>query len=231
MIDPNDGDDEDASPPAFTSLAFARTPCSCPDSVWLCGPCGHAVRTRDQQYALGWTWRTRYSSYLGGGGLGSGIGEGLEGVKCGLGDACRGGHDVEREECGTAEELAELGGRLPPSLGQQQVSHGVAVGAAGSPHDEWSGTSFFAQEIEGIGGRRVMKVKRRVRVGAVVKEWEDERDGREAYLAREKEGKNRAWCAWCARVVPSERDARELRQRWGFGGGVLFCGDGRHARG
>lgn len=122
-----------------------------------------------------------------------------------------------------------------------QTSHGVSIGgpssstagafgtgtAVGSPHDEWSGTSFFAQEIEGIGGRRVMKVKRRVRVGAVVKEYENEREHREPYLTREKEGASRAWCAWCDRVVPSKRDAREL-EKWGFEG--LFCGDGRTAR-
>lgn len=214
--------------------------------VWLCQPCGHAIRTKDQQYSLGWTWRTRYSTYLGG--LGAGIGEGHEGVKCGLQAACRGGHDVEHEECGTAEELADiqrqLGGGDGAGASLTQTSHGVSIGggashsnasgtafgegtAVGSPHDEWSGTSFFAQEIEGIGGRRVMKIKRRVRVGAVVKEYEDEREGRQPYLTREKEAVNRSWCAWCARVVPSKRDVREL-EKWGVEG--LYCGDGRTAR-
>lgn len=161
-------------------------------------------------------------------------------MKCGLQSACRGGHDVEHEECGTAEEIADLQRQLS-GHGAMQTSHGVSIGgpssstagafgtgtAVGSPHDEWSGTSFFAQEIEGIGGRRVMKVKRRVRVGAVVKEYENEREHREPYLTREKEGASRAWCAWCDRVVPSKRDAREL-EKWGFEG--LFCGDGRTAR-
>ncbi|KAL1650849.1 hypothetical protein SLS58_000968 [Diplodia intermedia] len=255
--------DESSSPPqapAFTSQAFIRSPCTCPDAVWLCGPCGHAIRTRDGQYSLGWTWRTRYSTYLGG--LGAGIGEGHEGVKCGLGPACRGGHDVEHEECGTAEELAGIVGGRGAWVGGGggaslvRTSHGVSIGGggggsssnnnnnegggnaavAGSPHDEWSGSSFFAQEIEGIGGRRVMKIKRRVRVGAVVKEYEDEREGRAPYLGREKEGLNRAWCAWCARAVPSRRDARELleeaERRWGLGGGgrVVYCGDGRTVR-
>lgn len=207
--------------PAFTSQAFIRSPCTCPDVVWLCQPCGHGIRTKDSQYALGWTWRKRYSTYLGG--IGAGIGEGSEGVKCGLQSACRGGHDVEHEECGTAEEIADLQRQLS-GHGAMQTSHDVSIG---SPHDEWSGTSFFAQEIEGIGGRRVMKVKRRVRVGAVVKEYENEREHREPYLTREKEGASRAWCAWCDRVVPSKRDAREL-EKWGFEG--LFCGDGRTAR-
>ncbi|KAL1638464.1 hypothetical protein SLS56_000273 [Neofusicoccum ribis] len=227
--------DED-EPLCFTHQAFIRSPCTCPDVVWLCQPCGHGIRTKDQQYSLGWTWRTRYSTYLGG--LGAGIGEGHEGVKCGLESACRGGHDVEHEECGTAEEITSLQRQLG---GAAQTSHGVSIGsssasaaaasafgggtAVGSPHDEWSGTSFFAQEIEGIGGRRVMKVKRRVRVGAVVKEYEDERERRELYLTREKEGANRAWCAWCSRVVPSRRDAREL-EKWGLED--QFYGDGRH---
>ncbi|KAL0259378.1 hypothetical protein SLS55_005114 [Diplodia seriata] len=260
--DDDDVDESSSSPPrpppapAFTNQAFIRSPCTCPDAVWLCGPCGHAIRTRDGQYSLGWTWRTRYSTYLGG--LGAGIGEGHEGVKCGLGPACRGGHDVEHEECGTAEELAGIvGGRgaagawVGNGASLVRTSHGVSIGGGGasssnnsnegganavvgSPHDEWSGSSFFAQEIEGIGGRRVMKIKRRVRVGAVVKEYEDEREGRAPYLGREKEGLNRAWCAWCARAVPSRRDARELleedEERWGRGERVVYCGDGRTVR-
>lgn len=111
---------------------------------------------------------------------------------------------------------------------------GVAASAhngldgAGTPHDEWSGNSFFAQEIEGIGGRRVMKVKKMVRIGAAVKEYEDERESNNTYLGREKKGDNRAWCAWCNRLVPSRRDARALVERWGFDEGTVLCGDGRH---
>ena len=49
------------------------------------------------------------------------------------------------------------------------------------------------------------KVKKRVRVGAVVKEYEDEReDGH--YLGREQKGTNRSWCSWCCMVIPSEKD-------------------------
>ncbi|KAF2138559.1 uncharacterized protein K452DRAFT_338660 [Aplosporella prunicola CBS 121167] len=185
---------------AFTAPAFLRTPCNCPNEVYLCGPCGHTLRTADQTYMLGWTWRSRYSTYLDG--LGTGIGEGHEGVKCGLGSSCRGGREVECEECGTVEEVAALSGTR---TGTSPPTNGGSSAMAGSPRDEWSGTSYLAQEIEGIGGRRVMKLKKRVKVGAVVKEYEDERESG-VYLRREREGTNRAWCAWCARVVPSSRD-------------------------
>ncbi|KAK7535221.1 uncharacterized protein J3D65DRAFT_604622 [Phyllosticta citribraziliensis] len=254
-----DSDSDPADQPAFTTLAFLRTPCSCPDTVWLCQTCGHALRSADQTYQLGWTWRTKYSHL---GGLGTGIGEGHEGVVCGLGEACRGGRDVEHEACGTPDEIAEMERRLDGSsaAGEAQLataasasstplqplfgpaatasSSAAAAAAAtsahngldgvGTPHDEWSGNSFFAQEIEGIGGRRVMKVKKMVRIGAAVKEYEDERESNNTYLGREKKGDNRAWCAWCNRLVPSRRDARALVERWGFDEATALCGDGRH---
>ncbi|KAK7538911.1 hypothetical protein IWX49DRAFT_499137 [Phyllosticta citricarpa] len=207
-----------AEQPAFTTLAFLRTPCSCPDTVWLCQTCGHALRSADQTYQLGWTWRTKYSHL---GGLGTGIGEGHEGVVCGLGEACRGGRDVEHEACGTPDEIAEMERRLDGSAmaGEAQIATTTAAAA---------GNSFFAQEIVGIGGRRVMKVKKMLRIGAAVKEYEDERESNNTYLGREKKGDNRAWCAWCNRLVPSRRDARALVERWGFDEGTVLCGDGRH---
>ncbi|KAK8211231.1 hypothetical protein BKA81DRAFT_299974 [Phyllosticta paracitricarpa] len=192
-----------AEQPAFTTLAFLRTPCSCPDTVWLCQTCGHALRSADQTYQLGWTWRTKYSHL---GGLGTGIGEGHEGVVCGLGEAST------ASTAAAAAPASALNG----------------LDGVGTPHDEWSGNSFFAQEIVGIGGRRVMKVKKMLRIGAAVKEYEDERESNNTYLGREKKGDNRAWCAWCNRLVPSRRDARALVERWGFDEGTVLCGDGRH---
>lgn len=61
------------------------------------------------------------------------------------------------------------------------------------------------QEIEGIGGVVKKKVKRKMQVGAVVKEHEDEREEGK-YLWREQEHVNRSWCSWCARIVPSRKD-------------------------
>ncbi len=73
----------------------------------------------------------------------------------------------------------------------------------------WAGTSYLMQEIEGIGGVVKKKVKRRVRVGAVVKEYEDERDAGN-YLRREQQGLVRSWCAWCERVIPGKKDVERL---------------------
>ncbi|TKA74457.1 hypothetical protein B0A49_08763, partial [Cryomyces minteri] len=69
----------------------------------------------------------------------------------------------------------------------------------------WQGTSYLAQEMEGIGGVVKKKVRKRVRVGATVKEWEDERE-RGGYLGREQKGLVRSWCSWCERVVLGKKD-------------------------
>lgn len=64
-----------------------------------------------------------------------------------------------------------------------------------------------------MGGLK-KKVKKMVRVGRWVEEYEDERDGLSAegrirVLEREIEGRNRSWCAWCERVIPSKEDLIE----------------------
>ena len=107
--------------------------------------------------------------------MGTGIGEGIEGVQCGKQSHCLHARICYQEtEC-------DVGASTP-------------------------GGSYHMQEIEGIGGVVKKKVKRRCRVGCVVKEYEDERVGRNGYLRREQEGTNRSWCSWCQRVVCSNRD-------------------------
>lgn len=136
----------------------------------------------------GWTWRTRYSTYLGG--LGTGIGEGHEGVGCGKESECLAAKEIEKEIDCDVGEMAEL----------------RDLEKCSTPHEEWGGTSFFTQEIEGIGGKVKRKVKKRVKVGYPVKEYEDERDHGH-YLSREQQGHNRSWCFWCSRIVPSKKDS------------------------
>ena len=71
---------------------------------------------------------------------------------------------------------------------------------------EWAGgSSYTTVEVVGIGGVVRRKVKQLVGVGAVVKEYEDERV-RRSFLEREREGANRAWCSWCERVVLGRKD-------------------------
>jgi hypothetical protein len=135
-------------------------------------------------YIRAWTWRTRYSHYLGG--VGTGAGEGNEGVECGRGSGCLSARIVEHETDATTniEETPD------------------------SP-ERWKGTSYHAQEIEGIGGVFKMKAKRQVRVGECVKIYEDEKDQSIQYLKLEVAGKLRSWCSWCERVVPGEKDLAE----------------------
>jgi hypothetical protein len=178
-----------ASPPnttgprAFTAPAFERTPCSCDPMVWLCQPCGQQLKQADTMYIRAWTWRTRYSHYLGG--VGTGAGEGNEGVECGRGSACLSARVVEHETDATHDGTPDS-------------------------HERWKGTSYNAQEIEGIGGVFKMKAKKHVRVGECVKIYEDEKDQSIQYLRREVAGNLRSWCSWCDRVVPGEKDVAEL---------------------
>ncbi|KAF2841861.1 hypothetical protein M501DRAFT_919101, partial [Patellaria atrata CBS 101060] len=174
-------------PPSFTSPAFARTPCSCPDLTWLCQTCGSSLRSADTTYSRGWNWRICYTQHHGG--LGTGIGEGNEGVECGRGASCLAAKEVEHEIEISASDF-ELEVQGPESV----------KGA------RWAGGSYFIQEIEGIGGKVKRKVKKRVRVGAVVKIYEDEKG---KSLGREKEGRLRSWCGWCQRVVPSKMDLED----------------------
>lgn len=181
-------DQDDLDDPSFTDPAFSREPCECTEAVHICLSCGNALRNADTTYARGWTWRTRYS-YLGG--YGTGIGEGNEGVECGRGNQCLGSHEVEKEIDCDAEELADMKRDHEEHESSRYVS------------------GYFMQEIEGIGGVVKKKVKRRIRIGQVVREYEDERQS-ENYLARERSRTNRSWCHWCLRVIPSLKDMQML---------------------
>ena len=181
-------------------------PCTCDRAgVYLCGQCGCGLAQDDTTYRRIWTWRTRYSTYLGG--LGTGVGEGNEGVKCARKEQCLGAQIVDVEgEC-----PAESSPRRSetPDNGEQPVSSAAAAVA----HDELEvEAGYLRQEIEGIGGVVKKKYKRRVRVGAPVKEWEDEREGGQL-LGREISGAERSWCGWCKRVVLSKADEEEMKCR------------------
>lgn len=149
------------------------------------------MRNADTMYVRGWSWRTRYSHYLGG--VGTGAGEGNEGVECGRGTDCLGAKVVEQETC------------------EQEVLDALAAADAlpESP-DRWRGTSYLAQEIEGIGGVLKVKHKKQVRVGECVKLYEDEREKAVQYLEREVTGNLRSWCSWCERIILGEKDKAEI---------------------
>ncbi|KAI9813264.1 MAG: hypothetical protein M1827_004206 [Pycnora praestabilis] len=155
------------------------------------------VEGADTQHRRIWTWRTRYST-RNAWGLGTGIGEGIEGPKCGRGSACLAAEDTEVEIDCDAEALAAQERELEASRLAQGYANGERQGPLG----------YFRQEVEGIGGVVKRKVRKRVKLGKVVDEYEDEREKREI-LGRERGGENRSWCAWCWRVVPGEKDLVE----------------------
>ena len=135
------------------------------------------MRTDDDTYKRGWTWRAQYSHL---GGFGTGIGEGIEGVSCGRGAICLASKDIEREDDFGSFEAEWQEGR----------------------HD-----GYLVTEVDGIGGGVRKMVKRRVRIGAAVADLTAEREGREPYLNREHRGDVRSWCGWCDRVILSRHEA------------------------
>ncbi|KAF2154997.1 hypothetical protein K461DRAFT_105824 [Myriangium duriaei CBS 260.36] len=155
--------------------------CMCGELMWFCEPCERQLRSEDTSYMRGWSWRRRYSH------TGIGIGEGEQGVPCGREGKCLDVREVEVEI--DADQFER------PDDFLEQLSRG------------WSNTSYRMQEIEGIGGVVKKKVKKRVSVGHVVKEYEDERVNGE-YLRREQAGKVRSWCAHCNKVIPGVKDTR-----------------------
>lgn len=178
------------APRAFTAPAFERTPCNCENVIWLCGPCGKDLKNADTSYVRAWSWRTQYEYHLGG--YGTGAGEGNEGVECGRGPTCLGAHIVEHETC------------------EQDVLDALAREHTSTSPERWRGSSYLAQEIEGIGGVLKVKHKKQVRVGECVKLYQDEKGERISCLEREVSGKLRSWCSWCERIVLGERDKAEL---------------------
>jgi hypothetical protein len=164
------------------------------------------LRSNDTTYRRVWAWRTRYSTYLGGG-LGTGIGEGSHGVKCGRGESCLAAQEIELEvECDTEEgsgsgsDTSSTGHSplAPTSFGNERA------GISTDSHDEEE-PGYFRQEVIGLGGVVKQKAKKRVNVGACVVEYEDERETGN-YLVREEKGLYRGWCGWCSRVIPAKSE-------------------------
>ncbi|KAL2866639.1 uncharacterized protein BJX67DRAFT_355372 [Aspergillus lucknowensis] len=197
------------SDPAGNNSAVAvRDICTCQDVLWLCNQCGQKLRRSDTTYRRVWWWRTRYSTFLGG--LGTGIGEGCQGVKCGRGENCLAAQENEFEvECEADESMAHS----PPEYGYH-FGHRFEQAHAGShnhhSNEQWEDpgeeeTGYLRQEIIGIGGRVKQITKKRVMVGACVVEHEDERETGE-YLTREEQGAHRSWCGWCWRVIPAKHE-------------------------
>lgn len=122
--------------------------------------------------------------------MGAGLGEGNEGVQCGRGANCLDGNEVVRE---VEVDLDDL-----PAFDRSEELQ--------RPCKRRTGSGYSTSEIVGIGGNLKTKLKQMVKVGAIVKEYEDERATCSGFLKREQEGLNRSWCSWCDRVIPGKKD-------------------------
>ena len=122
------------------------------------------------------------------------------------------------QKCGRGEDCLETGGRaicwveIDCSEGKAQEHKrehdGIALSRTATPDHTSNKPGYFQQEIEGIGGVVKKKVKKRIKVGATVWEYEDERESGK-YLEREAKGTARSWCGWCIRVCPGEEDRQD----------------------
>ncbi|KAH0542065.1 hypothetical protein FGG08_003530 [Glutinoglossum americanum] len=164
---------------AFTAPAFLRDPCSCPDDPWLCQPCGKPLMSEDVKYHDAWAWRERYSQCLGM----MGIGEGVEGVRCGRGATCTAAEiTLIESDCDSAMRCFEMGWMITAS------------------GEEVPGQGYLIREIEGIGGVVMKKLMRKQSIGAVViGDVPGEAGGsgqseRREYLGREVRGEQRSCC-------------------------------------
>ncbi|KAK5105056.1 hypothetical protein LTS08_001330 [Lithohypha guttulata] len=176
------------------SATWRRDPCTCTTrGVYVCHQCAHSNIAADRIYQNVWKWRSRYSTHLGGG-LGTGLGLGDQGQKCGRDKYCLAKRDA------TALMEAECS--------SEDVSTPLELSRSNTPlsHDEARPEpGYFRQEIEGVGGKVKSKSKKLVKVGATVCEFPDERVSGK-FLGREAAGELRAWCSWCSRVCPGKRD-------------------------
>ncbi|KAI9780671.1 MAG: hypothetical protein M1839_006612 [Geoglossum umbratile] len=176
-------------PLTFTTPAFLRTPCTCPAAAWLCQPCGKPLLSEDLKHHDGWAWRERYSTCLGM----MGIGEGVEGVRCGRGAGCT------AAEITLVESVCDL-----PAV---SVWKGWVVA------DVLGEQGYLVREIEGVAGLQKNLMKKEL-IGAVVMgdspgEAAPGPGGlheRKEYLGREVRGEQRSWCGWCQRVIPGKND-------------------------
>ncbi|KIW10934.1 hypothetical protein PV08_10233 [Exophiala spinifera] len=182
----------------FTTPAFLREPCTCEShGVCLCMPCAQNLGAADTTYQRVWTWRSRYSTHIGGG-LGTGLGVGNQGQKCGRGKDCL--ETSGKAVCWVEIECSEGKGC--------EDAEGSGMSRTGTPDYVNNKPGYLQQEIEGIGGVVKKKVKKRVKVGATVWEYEDERESGK-YLERESQGIMRSWCGWCGRVCPGAEDRQQ----------------------
>lgn len=177
--------------------SWLRGPCTCASvGVYLCHNCGHNTRSEDSIYQRVWMWRSKYSMRLGGG-LGTGLGLGEQGQKCGRKSHCLATRDA------TALMEAECSSEDVSTPISHEISRSHTPITDGG-HDRPE-PGYFRQEIEGVGGKVKSKSKKLVKVGATVSEFPGERESGK-FLGKEACGEVRSWCSWCSRVCPGKQD-------------------------
>ena len=146
-----------------------------------------------------------------GGGIGTGLGLGNQGQKCGRGEHCL---DSGAESVAWVEIDCSEGTLTDLSLEHDllvRTRSATPTADRSTPSPVGNKPGYYSQEVEGIGGVVKKKVKKRVKVGATVYEFDDERKSGK-YLERESSGKQRSWCGWCGRVCLGRADCQVQAQ-------------------
>ncbi|KAK2739846.1 hypothetical protein FQN57_006422 [Myotisia sp. PD_48] len=178
--------------------------CSCVIEYWYCRPCGQHLTSDDTMYKRVWSWRTRYNTYLGGGGPWVSFGDGGHGVQCGRRENCLGAEKIEVEvDCNTEDFMSGH-----PDRSHAHYSHDHSHDLHLDSHDDEE-PGYLRQEIVGIGGVVKHKVKKHVKVGANVVELHNEL-GTSNNLVQERLGAVRSCCGWCLQIVPSTKELLQL---------------------
>ncbi|KAL7810307.1 hypothetical protein V8C44DRAFT_332899 [Trichoderma aethiopicum] len=221
------------------SDAVQRAICQCDtEGVWLCQPCGHSIRNADHDYKGIWRWRTKYGGFTGIGDGDRGVICGRE-EACLAAREREQETDCDAEDARgntlVPWSTGSSSGTPTPGSGSGSGPHHSGTppgGGAGFPFptngtiesiiDEMRhqrtpspqlGPGYERHEIEGIGGIVKRKLVRMVRVGACVPEWEDEKGSGNKILAREVNGAARSWCGWCWRVIPGDKDKKQVAKQ------------------
>lgn len=131
-------------------------------------------------------------------------------MKCAKGKKCEGAVDVEVEfECSSSDRVGSSRNGSDSSVSGGSDGGWVEGEGGESPWGDKEQAGYLWQEVEGLGGIVKKKLRKRERVGGTVREWEDEREGKDEVLGKEKRGEERSWCGWCGRVVLGGRDLEE----------------------
>lgn len=146
-------------------------------------------------------------------GASGGIGDGGDGVECGLKGLCLGRRavEVEHEACRLQSQSNDA-----VEILDQDPSWTLLCRSGSNPSHQNRDNShggYASREVVGLGGAIKQKVVEINFIGANVDEGDHRGTSDQGtVLAAEAAGEARAWCSWCQRLVPAKSDDVSMAQ-------------------